>query len=199
MKTWKLAILVASGLLAMAAAALAQEPPAALKPPEPPKPGPEVKKLAYFAGLWKTEGEVFENPVMPAGRITSTDNCEWFQGRFHLVCRSFGKGPMGETRGLGILGYNSEDKVYTSYGIDSLGLSEQGRGQVEGKTWTYTSESKMGGKPVSGRYTVTELTPTSYTFKYEVSSEGSPWLTIAEGQSTKIGSRPSAETTKKPR
>ncbi len=199
MKRAKVAILVASGLLAAAAAAFSQEAPAPPKPPEPPKPAPEVKKLAYFAGLWKTEGEVRENPVMPAGRITSTDNCEWFQGRFHLVCRSFGKGPMGETRGLGILGYSSEDKAYTYYGIDSLGLAEQGRGQNEGKTWTYTSESKMGGLPVTGRYTVTELTPTSYTFKYEVSSEASPWATIVEGKSTKIGSRPSAETTKKPR
>ena len=104
---------------------------------------------------------------------------------------------MGETRGLGILGYNAEDKVYTYYGVDSLGLSEQGRGQNEGKTWTYTSESKFGGKPVSGRYTITELTPTSYTFKYEMSSEGSPWAVFVEGTSTKIGSRPSAETTKK--
>ena len=50
MKRAKLALLVGSGLLT-AAAALP-------KPPSVPEPGPEVKKLAYFAGLWKTEGEV---------------------------------------------------------------------------------------------------------------------------------------------
>ena len=27
-------------------------------PPESPKPGPEHKKLEYFLGTWKTEGEI---------------------------------------------------------------------------------------------------------------------------------------------
>jgi hypothetical protein len=183
------------------ATAIGQEPtPTPPKPPPPtPTPAPELKKLAYFAGLWKTEAEVKENPLMPAGRMTSTDNCEWFQGRYHLVCRSFGKGPMGETRGLGILGYDAEEKVFTYYGIDSLSVVEQARGQNEGKTWTYVSESKTGGKTVSARYTRVEQPPATYTFKYELSLEGGPWITVAEGGSTRIGGRPSPETTKKPR
>ncbi|MGH9365751.1 MAG: hypothetical protein ACRD1B_10890, partial [Thermoanaerobaculia bacterium] len=77
MKRFKLAILVASGLLIAAVAAQAEE-----KKAGPPKPGPEVKKMAYFAGTWTSEGEVKANPMMPAGKMTSTDVCTWYKGGF---------------------------------------------------------------------------------------------------------------------
>jgi hypothetical protein len=198
MKSAKSALLVSVFLAA--AAALCQEPtPAPPKPPDPARPALELMKLGYFAGLWRTEAETREEPPEPPGRVTSTDNCEWFAGRFHLVCRSFGKGPSGEFRGLGILGYDAEENTYTQYGIDSLGMTVEGRGRIEGKTWTFTSESQSQGKAVSTRYVVTEQTPKEYVFKYETSSEGGPWTTVLEGKSTKIGSRPSPGPTKKPR
>jgi len=33
-------------------------------PPERPKPGPEHKKLEYFLGTWKTEGEIKANEFL---------------------------------------------------------------------------------------------------------------------------------------
>ena len=91
MKPIKLAILVASVLFTAAVAAQAQE-----KKMEAPKPGPEVKKLGYFVGTWKSEGELKENPFgMPPGKYAGTDNCEWFHGGFQVVCHSSAKGPAG--------------------------------------------------------------------------------------------------------
>lgn len=183
MKHLRLAVLLTSGLLISAMAVQAQE-----KKMEAPKPGPEVKKLDYFVGNWKSEGEVKQNPFMPAGKMTSTSKCEWFPGGFHVVCHEEGKGPTGAMHGLGILAYNMEDKAYTYSGIDNSGFSAMAKGNVDGNTWTYTSEDKMGGKVYHGRYSMV-TSPDSYTFKYESSEDGSNWMTIIEGKTTKAAKK----------
>jgi hypothetical protein len=97
---------------------------------EAPKPGPEVKKLGYFVGSWTTTGEVKQNPFMPAGKMTSTSKCEWFPGGFHVVCHENGKSPMGGAmHGLGVMGYNAEEKVYTYAGLLHLQIRDLGRRQ----------------------------------------------------------------------
>lgn len=184
MKHTKVAVLAASGLLVAALAARADE-----KKMEMPKPGPEIKKLGYFVGTWKSEGELKPNNFgMPAGKYASSDKCEWFSGGFHVVCHSTSKGPMGATHGLGLLGYNSEEKVYTYAGIDSSGMGEMGsKGKVEGEAWTYTSESMMGGKKMWGRYSMMISSPDSYTFKYETSADGNQWALMMDGKATRAG------------
>ena len=78
--------------------------------PQPPKPGPEVQKLAMFAGRWTSTGEMKPGPMGPGGKMTATSNCEWFEGGFYIVCRSDGTTPGGPMKGLGILGYSTERK-----------------------------------------------------------------------------------------
>ncbi|HSD29102.1 MAG TPA: DUF1579 family protein [Vicinamibacteria bacterium] len=154
---------------------------------EPPKPGPEHQKLAYFAGTWTSEAEVKANPFMPGGKYTAKDDCQWFKGGFALKCDSKGSGPMGPTESAYFMGYSGEDKVYTFYGIDNMGMvpTTVSKGSVQGDTWVYTDESKMGGKLVKSRYTLKQLTPTSYSFKWEAQGEGGAWSTLMEGKSTK--------------
>ncbi|HMC83571.1 MAG TPA: DUF1579 family protein, partial [Candidatus Polarisedimenticolia bacterium] len=132
-----------------------------------PKPSPEHKKLGYFVGKWTTVGEMKPSPAGPGGKTTSTDLCNWYEGGFAVVCTSTGRGPMGPTKSLGILSYSTEDQAYTYYGVDSTGMSMTTvpKGTVEGNTWTYDDESKMGGKTVKSRYTVQQLSPNAYTFK----------------------------------
>jgi hypothetical protein len=156
-------------------------------PGQVPKPGPEHKKLGYFVGKWVTEGEMKPNPFMPGGKMTSTDTCEWFEGGFAVVCRYDGKGPIGPTKGIGIMGYSTEEKAYTYYGLDNspMGMVSVPLGTVQGKTWTYNDEAKMGGRMVKSRYTITETSPTSYTFKWEMLGEDGAWKTIADGKATK--------------
>ncbi len=156
-------------------------------PAEKPKPGPEHKKLAYFVGKWTADGDTKPSPFMPGGKFTSRDTCEWFDGGFAVVCRSEGKGPMGPTKALGILGYSAEEKAYTYYGVDNspMNMATVPRGTVEGDTWVYNDESKMGGKVVKSRYTIKITSPTSYTFKWELVGEDGAWQTMMEGKTTK--------------
>src|SRR5688572_8932252 len=82
-------------------------------PTTPPKPGAEHKAMAYFAGKWPSEGEIKPGTLGPGGKMTGTDNCEWFAGGFQIVCRGEGKGPLGPTTTLGVLAYSAADKAYT--------------------------------------------------------------------------------------
>ena len=152
-----------------------------------PKPSPEHARLGYFVGKWNAEGDIKPGPMGPGGKMKSTDDCEWFEGRFSVICRSEGTGPWGPTKSIGILGYSAEEKVYTYYGVDNsnMTMASVPRGTVRGDTWTYTDEGMMGGKKVKSRVTIKELSPTKYTFRYETLGADGKWSPIVESTNTK--------------
>ena len=154
----------------------------------PAKPGPAQARLAYFVGKWKAEGEVKPGPMGPGGKITTTDDCQWFEGKFSVICRSEGTTPNGPTRSIGILGYSTEEKVYTYYGVDNSGMtmSSVPKGTIQGDTWTYTDESTMGGQKVKSRVTIKEVSPKSYTFRMEFQGPDGKWMPAMETTNTKV-------------
>jgi hypothetical protein len=154
---------------------------------EAPQPGPEHEKLGFFVGKWTSEGELKENAMgMPPGKFSGKDECEWFEGKFSVVCKNEGDGPMGHNKGIGIMSYSATEGVYTYYGTDSMGMTMTSvpRGKVDGKTWVYDDESKMGDKTIKNRYTIVETSPDSYTFKWEVQGPDG-WTTVMEGKSAR--------------
>jgi Protein of unknown function (DUF1579) len=160
---------------------------AAAQGQDPPKPGPEHKRLGYFVGKWNAEGEIKPGPMGPGGKMKSSDTCEWFEGQFSVICRYEGTGPMGPSKGIGILGYNTEEKVYTYYGVDNsnMTMASVPKGTVRGDTWTYTDESTYGGQKVKSRVTIKELSPTSYTFRMEMQGPDGKWTPMVESKNTK--------------
>lgn len=150
-----------------------------------PTPGPEHKKLQYYAGTWSVEYDIKPSPMAPAGKMTSTDRSQWLPGGFFLVTNSEGKSPLGEWKGLSIMGYNAEEKVYTYDGFNSLGHAEHFKGTAQADSLIWTSESKIAGKPTKWRITAKEISPTLYTMKLEMGSEG-VWTTVMEGKATKM-------------
>jgi hypothetical protein len=152
-----------------------------------PKPGPEHQKLGYFVGTWTSTAEMKPTPLGPGGKMTTTDMCEWFQGGFAVVCRSEGTSPMGPTKGLGIMGYNTEEKVYTYYGVDNspMNMASVPKGTIQGDTWTYNDEAMMGGKKVKSRFVLKLSSPTSYSFRWEMDEGQGKWTPIMEGTATK--------------
>jgi len=156
-------------------------------PPAAPKPAPEHQRLGYFVGQWTGEGEMKPGPMGPGGKMTSTDNCEWFDGHFAVICHSEGKSPMGSFKGLGILSYSPEEKVYTYYSVDNTGMTMATvpHGTVQGNTWTYTDDSMMGGKKVKSRVTIKEESPTAYTFTMEMQGPDGKWMPMMASKNTK--------------
>jgi len=156
--------------------------------PEAPKPGPEHQRLEYFVGTWEMEATIAENPFAPAGKVTATEKCHWFEGGFAIVCKSEGKGPKGETKSLAIMSYSTEEKAYTYYGVENspMTMTKASLGQFKDGTFVYDDESKIGGKTVRSRYTIKELSPTSYSLKGEMVNADGQWVTMVEGTAKKV-------------
>ena len=153
-------------------------------PPERPKPGPEHKKLEYFVGTWKTEGEIKANEFVPAGKVVTTETVTLDPGGFYVVVDRPAGGQIPRTQG--ITAYDSHAKVYTSYYANSAGLVGIGTGTVNGNTWTWMVEDKVFGKAVKGRTTVTIKSASQLTSKYEMLDANGRYVTIVEGTSTKV-------------
>lgn len=131
-------------------------------PAGPPKPGPEHKKLEYFLGKWNLESQMKANDFVPAGKVTGTETYTLGPGGFSVERRFEGKTPAGEVKHLGIMGYDSHAKNYTYFYANSVGGVGTAKGSVTGNTWTWTTEDKLSGTAVKGRFTATRSSPTRH-------------------------------------
>ena len=154
-------------------------------PQEPPKPGPEVKRLAYFVGDWEEVGKSTAHGM--EGPVSSTQKWEWVSGGFFIVGHSDNKSPVGEFQIMAVVGYDPGTKMYTYNAFDSWGELVTAKGSVSGDTWTWTTEMMMGGKSMKTRLTEKEVSNTQYTFKYESSADGgNTWTSDLESTFTKV-------------
>ena len=134
--------IICAGWLVLAVAAAAQT--------EMPKPGPEHKKLDMFAGSWTLEGDMKPSAMGPGGKTTENEKCEWMEGGFFLVCHTDFKTTMGNGSGISIMGYSTDDKVYTYREFNSWGEFDDSKGSVDGDTWTWINDEKMSGMTNEG-------------------------------------------------
>jgi Protein of unknown function (DUF1579) len=152
---------------------------------EMPKPGPEHKKLDMFAGTWTLTGDMKPGPMGPGGKMVENETCAWMEGNYFLECHSKYETAMGNGTGVSYLGYSFDDKAYTYREFNSMGEFDDARGTWEGDSIVWTSDEHMGGKTSKGRFTMSLLAPTSYTFKFEMSPDGNTWNTVMDGKATK--------------
>lgn len=173
-------------VIAVAVVALALTVGYAGEAPEAPKPTPEHQALGQFVGQWEGKGEMKPGPYGPGGPMSWTESCSWFGGsEFHVVCKSEGTGPMGPTKGLGIMGYDPAHGVYTHYGVDTSGWTGHAKGKREDGTWTFNSKETMGDKTFHSRFMMTMESPTRMTFVWQMSEDGETWTTMMEGTTEK--------------
>lgn len=152
----------------------------------PTTPAPELKKLDFMAGDWTSEGDMKPSPGMPGGKFSISSHAEWMEGTFFLVEHSNADmAAMGKFKELAVMGYDPDRKVYTYHAFNSMGQDETSAGTVDGDTWTWLSDEHFGGTTMKGRFTMKVLSPTSYTMKFELSPDGTNWMTAMEGKATK--------------
>lgn len=156
-------------------------------PPQPPKPGPEHQRLAAFVGTWTFEGEMKPGPMGPGGKMTGNDRIQWLPGNFFIERRYDGKSPMGEMKGLEILGYDAAKKTYTFNGFDNMGMSGSGTLTVSGNTWTTQGTGNMAGMVFHDRCTLAFAEGLkTLNIKCEMSQDGKKWAPSFEGKATKV-------------
>lgn len=147
-----------------------------------PQPAPEVKKLDYFAGTWKTVGQMKPSQFGPGGSFTSTEHYEWQKGNFFLIGHSEFKTPGGDGIELSVLGYDPTKNVYSYHSFNSAGEQESATGTIAGDTWTWTGGEQS---PFKWRYIEKVLSPASYAVKFEGSPDGTNYSTLLEATVTK--------------
>ena len=150
-----------------------------------PKPAPELKKLDYFAGTWTADGEMRPGLMGPGGKFTGTNHVQWMDGGFFLVTHSEFSGAMGKGAETAYMGYDSNDKTYTYDSFNTLGEADHAKGNVDGDTWTWQSETRVGAQTMKGRLTIKVISATAYNFRFEMSTDGATWNTVLEGKDTK--------------
>ncbi|MGA9528420.1 MAG: DUF1579 family protein [Terriglobales bacterium] len=148
-------------------------------------PAPELKKLDYFAGNWTSVGEVKPGPMGPGGKTLLHEHVAWMEGKFFLEIHADYKTPQGNGTEIAFIGYDTQEKMYTYDEFDSQGEAVHAKGTVDGDTWTWTNEMKMGDKTMKTRYTEKVLSPTSYSYKFEMSPDGTQWNLVMDGKDTK--------------
>jgi hypothetical protein len=154
----------------------------------PPKPGAEVKKLDYFVGTWTTEGMVAQGPWGAGGKFSSTETAEWMPGNFFVEGHADIKMPAelgGEGKGISYMGYDTDQNTYTVDDFTDQGRHDVSKGTVASDTWTFNSTANYGGQEIKQRMSMKVVSPTSYTMKFEVSIDGTNWMTFMEGKATK--------------
>jgi hypothetical protein len=175
----KLKATLASALVFLAASALAQTPS---------KPGSEVKKLDYFVGAWTLDGTIVPGPWGDGGKFSSSNTTAWMDGNFFLVGHSDFKMPAelgGDGKGTSFMGYDADQNVYTYDAFNSLGRRENSKGTLTGDTWVWTGSANYGGQEIQRKTTMKVVSPNSYTFKLEVSIDGTNWMTFMDVKATK--------------
>jgi hypothetical protein len=170
---------------------------ASAQAPQTPTPSPELQKLNYLAGTWKSEGDMKPGPMGPGGKFSSVDKVEWMPGGFFLVLHSTGSMPGMKILSTAYMGYNPDDKVFTFHEFNSMGQADSSKGTIDGDTWTWLGEDKMQGKIVKGRFIMKVTSPTSYDFKYEASIDGGDFVPVMEGKAIKTGGTSAKKPSKK--
>ena len=150
-------------------------------------PWPELKKLDYFAGDWLQVGDEKAGPWGPGGRVTMHDHGTWMEGGYFIVIHSTWTGLKDQGTGIELLGYDPTDKVYTYDEFYSQGEAVHSKGRVEGDVWTWSmNDVKRGGQMVKARQVYKIISPTMYTFRVEISSDGgATWTLEMDGTARK--------------
>jgi len=142
-------------------------------------PGPEHARLDAFAGKWTINGE------SEGEKYTLTETCEWFAGRFHIVCQRAGTGPVGSLAGHSIITWDPAAKAYALISINSNGVSVLAHATPAGDTWTWNGTLLIGERSLKVRLTMIRQSPAAYTYSIDGSIDGA-WVPLENGRGAKV-------------
>lgn len=137
-----------------------------------PKPAPELKKLDYFVGTWSAEGEIKPGPFGAGGKFTGINLVRWIDNGFFLVTQSEFNGALGEGTETAYMGYDSSEKIYTYDSFHSLGEADHAKGNVDGDTWTWLSETSVLPTALKGRLTLQFLSARRWGPSFALHADG---------------------------
>jgi Protein of unknown function (DUF1579) len=155
--------------------------PAAASPTSPAQTSAEQRRLLDWIGTWNVAADVNASPFGPSGKTTGVDRVERGPGDAAAVFHTTLTTPLGTSTSLSTFTYDTVTKAYAFHAIDSVGGITRGRGRVDGKTWTWSTETHVNGQAITGR-DVTRFTSASrYTWTFELADASGRYYLIEEG------------------
>jgi hypothetical protein len=151
-----------------------------------PQPGPEHQRLAYLVGKWNSEAEMKPGAFGPGGHMTFTQDCDWYSGGFAVVCHSVSNWAGGAVKALSITSYDPGEKRYVYFETNTSGENVFAKGTIDGPTWTWLGESRMGGKLLRNRFILKEVPPDVATYTDEIADGDGPWAEVMHGKQTRV-------------
>jgi hypothetical protein len=155
----------------------------------PPKPGPEVKKLAVMVGKFTVEDEVKAGAMgsnSPAMKYSGTEDCRWTVGGFAVICEAALYRPGRKYSEASFVYYDPTSKTYRYHAVDSSGGIENKTGTVSADVWTWLGESIFGGKMYHTRYIMKVVSADSYEYTDESGESENSMKVFVSGKETRI-------------
>lgn len=123
--------------------------------------------LQSFVGRWTVKGR----------EAAFIETCDWYHGGFHIVCNSENRRTDGSLgRGMSLIGYSADEKVYTYLGIGSRGRNERQTAVYGDGVFEFTGTSRKDGKSIAPRIRMGPFTAREVPFTVETSTDGGPWV-----------------------
>ena len=139
-----------------------------------PKPGPEMEKLKFQLGTWKTVEKHEASPGFAGGEGSGIMTVRPGPGGLSLITEYNSTGAVGKFAGHGLLFWDAEAKVYKNYWLDNFTAgSMEMTGRWEGKDLVLTGQMKQMGKTYTFKEVITDISPTAHTMKMYM-GEGGP-------------------------
>ena len=140
---------------------------------------PDQKKLDVMVGKWSIDVDTKATPLSPASKASGGEQCEWFANR-HVVCRSEAKGSAGTYNQMRTLSYVPARKQFMAHTVDSLGTALVAYGQVNGDTWTFTTD-----QPAFNIRLTLKIAAGAYTAVAEFAGADGKYLPLSEVKATR--------------
>ncbi|MCC7009591.1 MAG: hypothetical protein IT184_12315 [Acidobacteria bacterium] len=145
------------------------------------------RRLGYFTGEWRTDGEIRPDLRAPFAAFTSVDHGRWFDGEHFVVVEARSSSLNGVQVQLSVLGYDPVRHVYTFRSFNSRGIETAATGVFDGARWI--CESAAGQPALRVRHEITVVSDVEYRFQFAVANGDGPWLTFARGTAVKTSLR----------
>ncbi len=131
-----------------------------------PERAPGYAPLASFVGHWTTQGN----------ETQFRENCDWYHGKFHVVCNAERKRADGSTgHSMSILSY-VPGSGYVYSGIGSKGRYETfEKGLFSDGQFVFETTSPDQGSQATSRIVIGPFTDEGFLFVVTTSKDGSTW------------------------
>lgn len=154
--------------------------------PGPATPGPDVKRMAAFAGTWLYEGTCEATPIGPAAKVSGSQTGKMIMGGFVLQWTGQESGAFGGVQWGETDVYDTSTRSYTLLGYQNDGTTWTGSFSISGSTWKSTTTTIFKGAKYSTRSEmVLAADGKTATWRADLSADGRTWVKWQEQRLTK--------------